>query len=195
MKAQEALTKIRVMLGMEPEAEVKSVELAEATLVDGTVVKVEGELAEGKSLLVVTEEGDIPAPKGVHETSDGMLITVDDNGVIVTVEEKPVEEAEASVELDAEQAVEETVELAPESKPYNEEFLAQIAGLIAPLNEKIEAIEAKFSALDQDFHQFRDQPAAGKITNNLSIDTSSVRSHTERQEQRMKALVELKKQK
>jgi len=192
MKAQEALTKIRVMLGMEPEVAPESVELAEATLVDGTVVKVDGELAEGKSLVVVTEEGDVPAPRGVHETSDGMLITVDDNGVIVTIEEKPVEEA--PVEMESDEAVE-PAELAPESKPYDEAFLAEIAGLIAPLNEKIAAIEAKFSALDKDFHQFRDEPAAGKITNNLSIDTSSVRSHSERQEQRMKALVELKKQK
>ena len=85
MTAQEALYKIRVMLGVEdtskevstePEAETSNIELAETTLVDGTKVKVEGELAEGKQLLVETPEGDIPAPAGVHETSDGLLIEV-----------------------------------------------------------------------------------------------------------------------
>ena len=91
MNASDALTKIRVMLGMEPEVEATSVELAEATLADGTVVKVEGELAEGKALLVVTEEGEIPAPEGIHETSDGKLITVDAGGVITAIEEKPEE--------------------------------------------------------------------------------------------------------
>jgi hypothetical protein len=192
MKAHEALTKIRVMLGMEPEVAPESVELAEATLVDGTVVKVDGELAEGKSLVVVTEEGDVPAPRGVHETSDGMLITVDDNGVIVTIEEKPVEEA--PVEMESDEAVE-PAELAPESKPYDEAFLAEIAGLIAPLNEKIAAIEAKFSALDQDFHQFRDEPAAGRVKNNLVNSTDSIKGQADLKEARLEKLLQFRKQK
>jgi len=73
MTAQEALYKIRVMLGvedtneevsLETETNSEEVKLAEATLVDGTKVKTEGEFEVGKQLFVVTEEGDIPAPRG-----------------------------------------------------------------------------------------------------------------------------------
>jgi hypothetical protein len=191
MNAKEALKEIRVMLGMEPKAEATSIELAEATLVDGTVVKVEGELEEGKSLVVVTEEGDVPAPEGVHETSDGKLITVDASGVIISIEDKPEEEA-VEQEMEAEEAAPE--EAAP-AAAFGEELLAEIAGLISPLSERLNAIEAKFSALDTDFHQFRDQPAAERITNNLQLSTQDINSHSARQEQRMKTLLELKKNK
>lgn len=190
MKAQEALTKIRVMLGMEAEAETNSVELAEATLIDGTVVKVEGDLAEGKALVVVTDEGEIPAPQGVHETTDGLLVSVNAEGVITAVEEKPVE-AEVEQEM-ADEAIEAPV---AEAKSYDEDFLAQIAGLISPLQEKLDAMEAKYQTLSGEFSAFKDEPAAERITNNLHVGTEDIKSHGARQEQRMKTLLELRKQK
>lgn len=176
MKANEALAKIRVMLGMEAEAEPVSVALAEATLIDGNVVKVEGEFEPGKTLLLVTPDGEVPAPEGIHET-DTLLITVDASGVIVSVEEKMVEEAPV---------VEEEM---------SNDVVSQIAALIAPLNEKISKLEAQFSALDQDYQKFRGEPAAGKITNNLVNSTDSIKSQTEIKELRMNKLLELRKQK
>jgi hypothetical protein len=47
---------------------------AEATLVDGTIVKWEGELIEGTALVVVLPEGEVAAPDGVHELADGTII-------------------------------------------------------------------------------------------------------------------------
>lgn len=184
MNAFEALTKIRVMLGMEPEADVQSVELAEVSLVDGTVVKVEGELAEGKALLVVTEEGDIPAPEGIHETSDGKLITVDANGVISAIEDKPVEEAEQAMS-DVESTEAEVEVPAGANGSYGDELVAQLAGLISPLSDRLEAIEAKFSALNTDFHQFRNEPAAAPVKNNYKPD---VQAKEDLYEQRMMQL-------
>ena len=190
MNAKEALKEIRVMLGMEPKAEATSIELAEATLVDGTVVKVEGELEEGKSLVVVTEEGDVPAPEGVHETSEGKLITVDAAGVIISVEDKPEEVVEQEMEAD------EAVAEAPAKEAIdNNEMLAEIAGLIAPLKERIDAIEAQFSSLNNDFHQFRDQPAAERITNNLQLSTQDIKSHSNRQDERYQTLLQIRKNK
>lgn len=189
MNAIEALTKIRVMLGMESDAEAKSVELAEATLVDGTVVKVEGELAEGKNLFVVTEEGDIPAPEGIHETADGMLVSVDANGVITAIEEKPVE---AEVE---EEMSEEVVEGPQGSDFSQDDFLAQVAGLIAPLQEKIDQIGAQYDSLKHEFSSFKDEPAAERITNNLTMSTEAIKGHGDRQEKRYQTLLELRKNK
>jgi hypothetical protein len=63
----------------------------ELTLVDGTIVKYEGDAPmEGAPLIVVTPEGEVPAPDGVHETDSGLLISTQD-GVIVSIEEKEME--------------------------------------------------------------------------------------------------------
>jgi len=101
MTANEAIKKIKVMLGVEQVVETveTEIQLAEATLVDGTIVKVEGEFEVGKQLLVVTVEGDIAAPEGIHETTDGLLVTVDAQGVITNLEEttKESEEVEANL--------------------------------------------------------------------------------------------------
>ena len=159
MKAVDAIKQIKVMLGMEPEVTIDSetvetqpaeteVELAEATLVDGTIVKAES-LEEGAALFVVTEEGEIPAPVGVHETADGKLITVEEEGIIAKVEEKPMDEPE--------------VEVANEEFD-SEDFLGKIAELI---NSKFSELEAKISSVDAEFHAFKAEPAAKKITNNL----------------------------
>ena len=75
----------------------------EAKLKDGTVVKVEGEsLAEGAKVVVVTEEGEIPAPNGVHELEDGSKIeTVD--GLVKSIVAAEVPELEVEVEAKAEE--------------------------------------------------------------------------------------------
>lgn len=74
----------------------------ELTLVDGTVIKYEGDAPmEGAPLIVVTPEGEVPAPDGVHETDSGLLISTQD-GVIVSIEEKEMEapiEEEAAAEF------------------------------------------------------------------------------------------------
>ena len=180
MTANEAIKKIRVMLGMETEAEVKSVELAEVALVDGTIVKVEGDLAEGKALFVVSEEGDIPAPEGIHETADGMLISVNADGVITSVVEK-VEETEASVEKE---------EMSDEASNFSDEMIGAIAELIKPLNDKISAIEGKFSSLNKDFDAFRNEPAGEKVSNNYF---SSEKTNTK--DARLEMLASLRKNK
>ena len=65
-------------------------EFGELTLVDGTIIKYEGDTpAEGLPLIVVTPEGEVPAPDGVHETDSGLLISTKD-GVIVSIEEKQI---------------------------------------------------------------------------------------------------------
>ena len=63
----------------------------ELTLVDGTIIKYEGDApAIGSALIVVTPEGEVPAPDGVHETDSGLLIQTE-GGVITEIEEKEME--------------------------------------------------------------------------------------------------------
>ena len=152
MTANEAIKKIKVMLGVEQVVETveTEIQLAEATLVDGTIVKVEGEFEVGKQLLVVTAEGDIAAPEGIHETTDGLLVTVDAQGVITNLEETTKEseevEAKASTEL-------------------YEDFVNQIVNI---LDNKFKEFETKLQTLNHEFSAFRNEPAGKKITNNLN---------------------------
>lgn len=100
MEAQEAIKKIRIALGMdEPMQEFK-----EAKLADGvTIVTWEGEL-EGAELMIITEEGKIPAPDGNHTLESGEIVTVAE-GKVVSIEpakeEVEVENPEVEVELAA----------------------------------------------------------------------------------------------
>jgi hypothetical protein len=152
MTANEAIKKIKVMLGVEQVVETveTEIQLAEATLVDGTIVKVEGEFEVGKQLVVVTAEGDIAAPEGIHETTDGLLVTVDAQGVITNLEETTEEseevEAKASTEL-------------------SEDFVNQIVNI---LDNKFKEFETKLQTLNHEFSAFRNEPAGKKITNNLN---------------------------
>jgi hypothetical protein len=67
----------------------------EAILVDGTIVKWEGDLVEGAALAVVLPEGEVAAPDGMHELEDGTIIETA-GGLVVSIqavgEEVEVEE-------------------------------------------------------------------------------------------------------
>lgn len=158
MKLEDAIQKLRLMLSdvkTTTETEVE-VQLASAELLDGTIVKTEGEIEVGKQLLVETPEGDIPAPTGVHETTDGFLITVDDEGIILSIEEKAIE--------------------VEEKKEFSEDVVAQIAAMITPLNEQISSLKDQISTLKTEFHSFREEPAGKKISNNIVENAKQVES-------------------
>ena len=117
MKVQEVISKLKVMLGAETEVvETIEAKFAEATLVDGTVVTTEGEIVEGAILKVAVEEGEAPfAPEGLHETQEGLLITVGENGEIISIEEKAPEETLETEEV-IEEEMEEEVKIEEETK-------------------------------------------------------------------------------
>lgn len=180
MTAQEALYKIRVMLGvedtneevsLETETDSDEVQLAEATLVDGTVVKTEGEFEVGKQLFVVTEEGDIPAPEGLHETSEGIIVGVDAEGIIVSIEE-PAEE-EVVVE---------------EKEEFGDDLVNQIVGALSP---KLDDLQNQINSIKGEFHEFRDGPATDRIKSNLNELNKIERSVADA---RMDTILELRRQ-
>lgn len=74
-----------VFADAEVEEATEEVNFDEATLVDGTIVKWEGELADGTALVVVMPEGEVAAPDGIHELSDGTLIETA-GGLVVNIE-------------------------------------------------------------------------------------------------------------
>lgn len=174
MNVNEVITKLRVMLGAQEEVVTKvpteDVKMVEAVLVDGTEVYTEGELAEGATLYVKVAEGEAPmAPQGMHETTDGLLITVGEAGVITAIEEKA---AEAPAEAPAEEvAMEEevTVEVPEEAASEVEAIVEAIAELIQPQTEVIEQLKAELETLKTKFSAFAEEPAGQPVKNTFSM--------------------------
>ena len=166
MEAKEAITKIKVLLGLEPN-EVVEVQFAELTLVDGTTVRVDGEPEVGKALVVVTEEGEIPAPEGQHETTSGVLVTVDATGTIteLTPVEVEAEDEKEEVEVVMEEEEEVKVEMTEEDKKKVEMADALVDTLL-PYLEVIDEMKDKMSKFETQLEQMSAEPAAKKIKRN-----------------------------
>lgn len=120
----EKIDELKVRLSsQEPEAPaVEEVQLAEATLTDGTIVKYET-LAVGQSLTVVSEEGETPAPDGVHQFEDGTMVTTAEGVITEVVEGEPVEEMD-----------------------FEAEFKKLSEGLEAKMSEQLNQIKADFES-------------------------------------------------
>lgn len=117
----------------------------ELTLVDGTIVVFEGEeLAAGMLLNVKGEEGIVPAPDGVHETTTGLLVTTKD-GVVEMIETKePAEVAEVEVENQFA-----SLEQFDALRAANEELAGKIAKLETALVNILGKVEETFSVFEK----------------------------------------------
>jgi hypothetical protein len=165
MNVNEVITKLKVMLGAEEVVETVEQKFAEATLVDGTEVYTEGELEVGAILFVRAGEGDEDpfAPAAMHETTDGQIITVGENGEITQIENAD-EEAVAETEVVEEEMEEEDKE---EKKEFDAEGLVEaIAEMLKPQTEVIEELKKELSVLKERFEVVANEPAAPKVTTN-----------------------------
>jgi hypothetical protein len=148
---------------------------AEAKLVDGTVVKVEGDLVEGAAIKVVTEDAEIPAPDGVHELMDGTKVETKD-GIVVKVEK--VEESPVVEEAMEEEVIE--TEVPAEVSSVAEPVVAAIVEAILPvleevkdLAEEMKKMKVMMESYKNDFESFKKEPAGKKI-NGGKTDFSNV---------------------
>jgi len=118
----------------------------ELTLVDGTIVVFEGEeLAAGMLLNVKGEEGIVPAPDGVHETTTGLLVTTKD-GVVEMIETKEAEAEVAEVEVENQFA---SLEQFDALRAANEELAGKIAKLETALINVLGKVEETFSVFEK----------------------------------------------
>jgi hypothetical protein len=140
MNSKEVLKEIRTILGFSEDK--KEIEMATATLVDGTIVEYDGELAVGTEIFVQTGEGLIPAPDAVHEVEGGLLVTTVD-GVVTEVVEPIVEEV----------ALEEVAVEVPEevSAIVTAEVLEAIAEAIAPVLEEVAMLKEEMKKMKKGF--------------------------------------------
>jgi hypothetical protein len=130
----------------------------DAKLKDGTVIKVEGEeLVEGAKVVVVTEEGEVPAPDGVHELEDGSKVETKE-GIVAKIEAPEMEE-EPKIEVEVE-AEEEVVE---DKVDVTEELYALLKDMMEKISDKMKKMEEKMEKVENDFENFKKEPASSKI--------------------------------
>lgn len=167
MKAIDAIKKIKIALGLEKFEAV-------AKLVDGTEVHVEGEFAPGEQLHVVAEDGSfLPAPEGEHITEDGMKITVDAAGVIVSVEESAEEVAAEITEEEMEEIEVETPVEGEVAAEITEEVVQAVVDAIAPVVAEVAQITEEMKKLKASFAEFSNEPAGEPVRNNFSKESKS----------------------
>lgn len=100
---QDGITELKAFFS--PKTELKAetkVELANATLQDGTVIQYDGELSEGTEIMVVVEDAEpTPAPDGEHVLEDGTVVKTVEGKVteIVPVSDEDTSEADVLEEL------------------------------------------------------------------------------------------------
>ena len=107
-------------------------------LEDGTIVRVDGELAVGTLVYVVTEEGLLPAPDGAHSIPEVGVVTTEGGKIVDIGEAAPAEpEAVAAQEVE--------IEVTPEGEGAMpvEEKVAALESAIAALAAKVEEMMAK----------------------------------------------------
>lgn len=207
MTVNDAISKLRVMLGaateevkevnMETEEVKEEVEIkaAEATLADGTEVYTEGALEAGAILFVRAGEGvseDPFAPAGIHETTEGLLITVGENGEITAIEDQSPEvaasEEEKKEEVEMEEEIKEDIEVKKEFDA--EELLEGVASLLLPYTEEIKELKAELSVLTSRFNEVADEPANTNKVRNTFSEEAKIRANTA--EARFERLVSLR---
>jgi hypothetical protein len=127
----------------------------DATLVDGTVVKVEGDsLIEGAKVVVVTPDAEIPAPDGVHELKDGTKIETKD-GMITMVMEVMEDVIEGEVPEVPSEEVPRVV--------ISDEVMSMLKEFISKMGEKMSQMEQSYSSLQNEFNKFKSEPAGKKV--------------------------------
>lgn len=170
MNVNDVITKLRIMLGAEEEVvETVTETMAEKSLVDGTVVYSEGELAPGAVLYVKVDEGEAPfAPEGMHETTDGLLVTVGENGEIASIEEKATEEVAAEEKVEEVEMEEEEPKAEVEIDMDAKDLVEAIAEMIKPQAEVIEELKEEIATLKAKFADFADEPGGDPVRNTFS---------------------------
>jgi hypothetical protein len=151
-------------------ADTTKLSFVDAKLIDGTQIKVEGDsLMEGAKVVVVTEDGEIPAPDGIHEIEGGVKVQTTD-GVIVKLEE-PEMEGEGDVEeVEMEDVPVEAI-VPAEVAPIAEPVVAAIVEAIVPVLEEIKSLtdemkkmKEQMKSVKSDFEAFKKLPAGKKIS-------------------------------
>lgn len=163
MKATETLTKVKELLGLSEE-----VQLAQATLENGTVIEAE-EMSAGKEVFIVTEDERVPLPVGEYALEDGQMLKVEEEGIIASIgaAEEPAEEEVEAEEVEA--AEEEEMNYATKQELAEvKEMIEEIKAMIKDKEEMSEVVE---EAEEEVKEELSAQEPVEKIKHNPEAET------------------------
>lgn len=124
----------------------------DAKLIDGTQIKVEGDsVVEGAKVMVVTEEGEIVAPDGVHEIEGGMKVETKEGVIVAVSEAKEEESPEVEIEVKSDMG-------------GMKELYSLLEDMMKKVSEKMKNMEEKMEAMNSEFKAFKSEPAGKKIS-------------------------------
>lgn len=135
MNATEILSKAKELLSVEVKAEEVSVELAQATLENGTIIEAD-EMTAGKEVFIVTEDEKVALPVGDYKLEDGQALIVEEEGIIASIGEASEEEVEAEeVETELEEEKEEMEYATKQELSEIREMVEEIKSMLEPKEE------------------------------------------------------------
>ena len=155
------------------EHETEEEKMVSAELIDGTLVETDSdEITVGDILYVVTADGRSIAPAGEHETSDGKLIVVSEDGSVTEIKEKEVELVEEEM-----------------GKKDFEELLTLFTEGFTKLNDELTTLKDHYEKMNSEFRMFKGEPAGERLYFNQEFKTQ----YKEKQYSKLSALAELRK--
>ena len=156
MKSNEILNQVKTLLGM-------GVKLEQMKLENGTVLEAE-KFEAGNEIFIVTEDERIALPIGEYELENGMVLVIEEEGLIKEVKSMESEEA-PEVEVEAKE--DEKEEMGYATKAELAEVKSMIEEIKAMLEPKKE--EELSSELPKEVLAELSQPAVEPINTNVEV--------------------------
>jgi len=165
MKSNEMLKQVKTLLGIE-------VKLEQMKLENGTVLEAE-KFEAGNEIFIVTEDERIALPMGEYELENGMVLVIEEEGLIKEVKSSENEEA-PEVEVEVEAKEDENEEMGYATKEELAEVKSMIEEIKAMLEPKKEeelpqVKEELSSELPKEVLAELSQPAVEPINTNAEV--------------------------
>jgi hypothetical protein len=190
MNKKEILDEVKRLLFSKPVEN----KFLDAELVDGTKVRVDGELVADSAVFVIDAEGnETPAPDGEHLLSDEKTMVVTTDGKIVEVKEVEVEVEEVEEELVKEEVKMEVDESVVTSLVEKVKVLEEMIAVLKAEHEQLmgqkKMFESELSAVKDATvylaEEFSKSPAGEKIEFKKSGFASLVETKLNSKEEKM----------
>ena len=165
MKSNEMLNQVKILLGME-------VKLEQMKLENGTVLEAD-KFEAGNEIFIVTEDERVALPMGEYEMENGMVVVIEEEGLIKEVKSSESEEA-PEVEVEVEAKEEEKEEMGYATKEELAEvksMIEEIKVMLEPKKEEelSEVKEELSSELPKEVLAELSQPAVEPINTNAEV--------------------------
>ena len=165
MKSNEMLNQVKILLGME-------VKLEQMKLENGTVLEAE-KFEAGNEIFIITEDERIALPIGEYELENGMVLVIEEEGLIKEVKSSESEEApEVEVEVEAKEDEKEEMGYATKEELAEvKSMIEEIKAMLEPKKEEelSEVKEELSSELPKEVLAELSQPAVEPINTNAEV--------------------------